>query len=86
MAELLPGFESTTWFGLYGPKGLPADIVARVNKAANEALADPEVKEKLSRLGIEPAAAGTPEQFARMVAADAAKWKKIVVERKISNE
>jgi tripartite-type tricarboxylate transporter receptor subunit TctC len=86
IADTLPGFESNTWFGFYGPKGLPADIVARVNKAANEALADPEVKEKLSRLGIEPAAPGTPEQFATMVATDAAKWKKIIVERKISNE
>lgn len=86
IADTLPGFESNTWFGFYGPKGLPADIVARVNKAANEALADPEVKEKLSRLGIEPAAPGTPEQFAKMVAADAAKWKKIIIERKISNE
>ncbi|MDH6593146.1 tripartite-type tricarboxylate transporter receptor subunit TctC [Variovorax sp. TBS-050B] len=86
IAETLPGFESNTWFGFYGPKGLPADVVARVNKAANEALADPEVKEKLSRLGIEPATPGTPEQFAKMVATDAAKWKKIVVERKITND
>ena len=86
IADTLPGFESNTWFGFYGPKGLPADIVARVNKAANEALADPEVKEKLSRLGIEPAAPGTPEQFAKMVAVDAAKWKKIVVERRITND
>ena len=86
IADTLPGYESNTWFGFYGPKNLPADIVARVNKAANEAIADPEVKDKLARLGIEPAAAGTPEQFARMVAADAAKWKKIVVDRKITNE
>lgn len=86
IADTLPGYESNTWFGFYGPKGLPADMVARINKAANEALADPEVKDKLSRLGIEPATAGTPEQFAKMVATDAAKWKKIVVERKITNE
>ena len=86
IADTLPGYESNTWFGFYGPKNLPADIVARVNKAANEALADPEVKDKLARLGIEPAVAGTPEQFAKMVAIDAAKWKKIVVERKITNE
>jgi tripartite-type tricarboxylate transporter receptor subunit TctC len=86
IADTLPGYESNTWFGFYGPKNLPADIVARVNKAANEALADPEVKDKLARLGIEPAVAGTPDQFAKMVAADAAKWKKIVVERKITNE
>ncbi|MDA7416744.1 tripartite tricarboxylate transporter substrate binding protein [Xenophilus arseniciresistens] len=86
IADTLPGYESNTWFGFYGPKGLPAELVARVNKAANEALADPELKDKLARLGIAPAAAGTPEQFAKMVAADAAKWKKIVVERKIANE
>ncbi|RYF82924.1 MAG: tripartite tricarboxylate transporter substrate binding protein [Comamonadaceae bacterium] len=86
IADTLPGFESNTWFGFYGPRGLPADVVARVNKAAHEALADPEVKDKLSRLGIAPAVAGTPEQFATMVAADASKWKKIVVERKISND
>ncbi|SFQ12314.1 tripartite tricarboxylate transporter substrate binding protein [Variovorax sp. 770b2] len=86
IADTLPGYESNTWFGFYGPKNLPADIVARVNKAANEAIADPEVKDKLARLGIEPAVAGTPDQFAKMVAIDAAKWKKIVVERKITNE
>jgi tripartite-type tricarboxylate transporter receptor subunit TctC len=86
IADTLPGYESNTWFGFYGPKNLPADIVARVNKAANEAIADPEVKDKLARLGIEPAVAGTPEQFAKMVAIDAAKWKKIVVDRKITNE
>ena len=86
IAETLPGYESNTWFGFYGPKGLPADIVAKINKAANEALADPEVKEKLARLGIETATPGTPDQFAKMVAADAAKWKKIVVDRKITNE
>ncbi len=86
IADTLPGYESNTWFGFYGPQNLPADIVARVNKAANEALADPEVKDKLARLGIEPAVAGMSDQFARMVAIDAAKWKKIVVERKITNE
>jgi tripartite-type tricarboxylate transporter receptor subunit TctC len=86
IADTLPGYESNTWFGFYGPKNLPADIVAKVNKAANEALADPDVKEKLARLGIEPATPGTPDQFAKMVAVDAAKWKKIVVDRKITNE
>ncbi|MFM9922218.1 tripartite tricarboxylate transporter substrate binding protein [Variovorax sp. H27-G14] len=86
IADTLPGFESNTWFGFYGPKGLPADIVAKLNKAANEALADPDVKAKLARLGIETATPGTPDQFAKMVAVDAAKWKKIVVDRKITSE
>jgi tripartite-type tricarboxylate transporter receptor subunit TctC len=85
IAEVLPGFESNTWFGLYGPKGLPADMAARINKAANEALADPEVRDKLSKLGIAPTAS-TPAQLASMVAQDAAKWKKIITERKITGD
>ena len=85
VAETLPGFESNTWFGLYGPKGLPAEVVNRVNTAANQALSDPEVRAKLTTLGIEPVTS-TPAQFAKMVADDQAKWKRIIAERKIVNE
>lgn len=85
VADTLPGFESNTWFGLYGPKGLPVDMVNRVNTAANQALSDPEVRAKLTTLGIEPVIS-TPAQFTKMVADDQAKWKRIVVERKIVNE
>jgi tripartite-type tricarboxylate transporter receptor subunit TctC len=85
IADVLPGFESNTWFGLYGPKGLPADMVNRINAAANQALSDPEVRDKLARLGIEPTTS-TPAQLASMVAADAAKWKKIIIDRKITGD
>ena len=85
VADTLPGFESSTWFGLYGPKGLPAEVVNRVNTAANQALSDPEVRVKLTTLGIEPVTS-TPAQFAKMVADDQAKWKRIIAERKIVNE
>jgi tripartite-type tricarboxylate transporter receptor subunit TctC len=85
IADTLPGFESNTWFGLYGPKGLPADMVARINTAANQSLSDPEVRDKLARLGIEPATS-TPAQLASMVAADAAKWKKIIIDKKITGD
>ena len=85
IADTLPGYESNTWFGLYGPKGLGADIVTRVNTAANQALSDPEVRNKLTTLGIEPVTS-TPAQFTKMVADDLAKWKKIISERKIVNE
>jgi tripartite-type tricarboxylate transporter receptor subunit TctC len=77
VSDTVPGFESVTWFGLYGPKALPADVVARVNGAVNLALQDPEVKERLARLGIEPVG-GTPQQFAAMTDQDRAKWKKII--------
>ena len=83
IAEVLPGYESTTWFGLFGPQGMRPELVARVNAAALQALADPEVKDKLQRLGIE--AVGTsPAQFTAMLAAESAKWKKIITERKIT--
>lgn len=83
VSSMLPGYESVTWFGVYGPKGLSADITAKVNQAINAALAEPEVKERFARLGAETAG-GSPQAFAAMVKADHAKWKKIITERKIT--
>jgi tripartite-type tricarboxylate transporter receptor subunit TctC len=83
ISDVLPGYESTTWFGLFGPKGLPPEIVTRVNMAANQVLKDPEVVDRLTRLGIEPVG-GTPAQFAAMLTTELAKWKKIINERKIT--
>ncbi len=83
VAEVLPGFESTTWFGLYGPKGLNADIVLRINTALNAALADADVKERFARLGAEPTGGSAP-RFAQVVKADNDKWKAIIAERKIT--
>ncbi|MDP3605630.1 MAG: tripartite tricarboxylate transporter substrate binding protein [Polaromonas sp.] len=85
VSESLPGFESVTWFGVYGPKGLNAELTTRVNQALNAALADADVKERFARLGAEPTG-GTPQAFAAMVRADNAKWKKIIAERKITAE
>jgi len=85
VAESLPGFESVTWFGVYGPKGLPADLVLKINGALNAALREGDVKERFARLGAEPTG-GTPQAFAAMVKTDAAKWKKIISERKISSD
>jgi tripartite-type tricarboxylate transporter receptor subunit TctC len=82
IAETVPGYETMTWFGMYGPKGMPADLVARINTAVNQALQDPDVKDRLARLGIEPVG-GTPQQFAGYTDADRAKWKKIISERKL---
>ena len=83
VAEVLPGFESVTWFGLYGPKGMSADLATKVNLAVNAALADADVKERFARLGAEPAG-GSPPAFASMVKADNTKWKKIIADRKIT--
>jgi tripartite-type tricarboxylate transporter receptor subunit TctC len=83
VAEVLPGYESVNWFGIYGPAGLSAEIVKKVNQAANAALAEPEVRERFVRLGAETVG-GTPEAFAAMVKAETTKWKKIIAERRIS--
>jgi tripartite-type tricarboxylate transporter receptor subunit TctC len=83
IAEVLPGYESNTWFGVFGPKGLPSDIVARVNLAVNQTVADPEVREKLARLGIE-ATGGSTAAFQALLRSEYDKWKRIIVERKIT--
>ena len=85
ISESVPGYETVTWFGLYGPKGLPAELATRLSNGINQALQDPDVKERLARLGIDPVG-GTPAQFAAMANADRAKWKKIITERKLTAE
>jgi len=85
ISETVPGYESVTWFGVYGPKGLPADIVAKVNAGINQALREADVKDRLAQLGIDPVG-GTPQQFAAMTNADRAKWKKIITDRKLTME
>ncbi len=85
VAEVLPGFESTTWFGLYGPKGLSSEVVQRINTALNAALAEADVKERFARLGAEPTG-GSAARFAQVVKADHDKWKAIITERKITSD
>ena len=80
----LPGFYSTTWFGIYGPKGLPAELTAKLNAEFNKALQSAEVRERLARLGADVAAANTPAQFAALVQADSERWADIIRERKIT--
>jgi tripartite-type tricarboxylate transporter receptor subunit TctC len=80
----LPGFESDTWFGIYGPKGLSADITNRVAAELQRALQKPDVAERLARLGAEPVNNVGPAQFAAMVKADSARWATLIRDRKIT--
>ena len=73
----LPGFESYTWFALFGPKGLDADIVNKVNAAVKAALETPAVRDRLVQLGNTPRWE-SPEQFRATVKADRAKWAAVV--------
>ena len=73
----LPGFEVTSWYGVFGPAGLPADIVVKLNSEIGSAVTAPEVKERLAALGAEPSVK-TPDQFGRYVRQEIAKWAKVV--------
>jgi tripartite-type tricarboxylate transporter receptor subunit TctC len=80
----LPGYSSVTWFGVYGPAGMKPELVAKVNAAFNQAIADPAVAASLAKLGAEVAKPGTPAQFADMVKADSARWAKVIKDNNIS--
>ena len=75
----LPGFEASSWFGLVAPAGTPPSIVTKINGEVAKWLATPEAKEKLSKQGAN-AFGGTPEDFAKHIAAETAKWAKVVKE------
>jgi len=78
MAESgLPGFEASSWFGILAPAGTPSTIVAKLNAEVAKWLATPEAKEKLSKQGAN-AAGGSPDDFARHIAAETTKWAKVV--------
>ena len=74
-----PGFETGAWFGFFAPKGVPPEVVATLNRAVNEIVAEPAVQAELIRQGADPAA-GTPEQFALFVQREFEKWRAIVRE------
>jgi len=78
VAETVPGYEATAWFGIGMPKGTPREIVDKINAEVNRALADPKMRERLAELGGKPIA-GTPEDFGKVIAAETAKWEKVVI-------
>jgi len=77
MAEFLPGYEASGWYGVAVPKGTPADIVETLNKQINAGLADPDVKKRLVDLGCN-IFAGSPGDFAKFIANETEKWAKVV--------
>jgi tripartite-type tricarboxylate transporter receptor subunit TctC len=82
----LPGFESMTWFGVYGPKGMSADVAKSWNAEFVKAMQSADVQERLAKLGAEPVTSGSPEQFAAMVKADSKRWAELIKARKITLE
>ena len=77
IAETLPGYEAVNWGAVWGPKGLPADVVGRWNSEINRILPLPEIKERLAANGMEPAG-GKPERLREILRRDVAKWQSVV--------
>ena len=77
VAETVPGYEASAWFGMAVPKGTPRPVIEKLNKLVNEALADPAMQAKLAELGgsLIP---GTPEDFGKIVYEETEKWAKVV--------
>jgi tripartite-type tricarboxylate transporter receptor subunit TctC len=79
------GFDFSSWYGLWGPKGLPADITAKLQTEVAKALAAPEVKERLAVLGFE-AIGSTPDAFAKYIDDESAKYSQIIKDARIKAE
>jgi tripartite-type tricarboxylate transporter receptor subunit TctC len=77
VADTVPGYEASAWFGMGVPKGTPAAIVSRLNREVNDALADTRMRARLADLGGDPIA-GTPEAFWKLHAMETEKWAKVV--------
>ena len=77
IAEALPGYESSAWFGLFGPARMPADVSRRLSEAARHALQQPDMRQRLDTEGAIPVG-NSPEQFSAFVQSEITRWAKVV--------
>jgi tripartite-type tricarboxylate transporter receptor subunit TctC len=85
VADTVPGYEASAFFGLVAPKGTPPEIIAVINKQVNDALKDPKMLARIKDLGGIPMP-GTPQEFGAMLASETAKWGKVVTDSHLSME
>src|ERR1043165_2924673 len=77
VAETIPGYEMTVWYGAFGPPGMPKEIVARLNSEIARALFLPQVKDRMADIAVE-VASSTPEELGERMRKDAEKWGGII--------
>jgi tripartite-type tricarboxylate transporter receptor subunit TctC len=77
VAETVPGYEASAWFGMGAPKKTPADVIAKLNSEINAILAEPNIKTRIGELGG-VIMAGTPEDFGKVIVSETEKWAKVV--------
>ena len=76
--SVLKGYEAAGWIGFGAPAATPPDIIATLNKQINTALGDPRIKQRLIELGVIPAAANSPGEFAKFIGDEIEKWSKVI--------
>jgi tripartite-type tricarboxylate transporter receptor subunit TctC len=81
----LPGYSAVGWFGLFGPRGMPAPVTAKIAAEAAQGITTDVTRQRLAGLGAEPEPM-SPDAFARFIDADIAKWQQVVRERGITLE
>lgn len=86
VAETVPGFEAVSWFGLFGPAGMPAETVAKINKEVRELFADPEFQKSFLDRYMFQSIAGSPDQLMNFIKAEEPKWRKIIQDARIKVE
>ena len=77
VGEFVPGYEASSWSGIGAPRNTPTEIVDKLNREINAALADPELKARLADLGGTPFP-GTPAEFGKLLAGETEKWAKAI--------
>jgi tripartite-type tricarboxylate transporter receptor subunit TctC len=82
----LPGYEAVSWFGLFGPPGMPADVVGKINAEVRKIFADPGIKKNFLERQYFESIAGTPEQLTKYIKADEPKWRKVIHDAKVKAE
>ena len=77
MGDFVPGYDASNWYGVGAPKNTPAEIVDKLNRGINAALADPQMKARLADLGgsVLP---GSPADFGKLIAEETEKWAKVI--------
>jgi len=85
VAEFVPGYEATGWYGIGAPSRTPADIIEKVNQGTNAALGEAQMKTRFADLGL-AAVTGSPADFGNFIAAETDKWGKVIREANIKLE
>jgi tripartite-type tricarboxylate transporter receptor subunit TctC len=77
VSDFVPGYEASAWYGIGAPRNTPAEIVDKLNKEINAALADPKIKARLADLGG-TVLGGSPADFGKLIADETEKWGKVI--------